>query len=71
MTDEEYINFIVDERIELLLQRKRDKLETDMLGKVISAFQEEEGKIQLKVETTINLLVDQLIQEESKYTLRH
>lgn len=69
MTDEEYVDFIIDERISLLMQRKREAFEKEMMDKIRSDLNVMDFETQLEIETCLNLLIDQIAQSEMKLYL--
>ena len=69
MTNEEYVNFIIEERISLLLQRQREDFEVGMMDKIRSGLKMESSEMRLEIETYLNLLIDQIAQSEIKLYL--
>lgn len=66
MTDEEYVDFIIEERISLLLQRQKENFEVKMMDKISSGLNVENSETRLEMETNLNLLIDQIAQSEIK-----
>ncbi|MCI8548833.1 MAG: hypothetical protein HFJ38_08150 [Bacilli bacterium] len=69
MADEEYVNFIIEERISLLLQRQRGDFEVEMMDKIRAGLNVENSETRLEIETYLNLLIDQIAQSEIKLYL--
>lgn len=69
MTDEEYVDFIIEERISLLLQRQKEDFEVKMMDIIRSDLNVENSETRLEMETNLNLLIDQIAQSEIKLYL--
>lgn len=66
MTDKEFMEFMVDERIAMLLQKDREKRETDMMDESDEFLKDVDEETRLQVETCINLLINQMAVSEMK-----
>lgn len=69
MTDGEYVDFIIEERISLLLQRQKEDFEVKMMDIIRSGLNVENSETRLEMETNLNLLIDQIAQSEIKLYL--
>lgn len=66
MTDKEFMEFVVDERIAMLLQRDKEKWETEMMDGADEFLKDVDEEIRLQMETYINLLINQMAVSEMK-----
>lgn len=66
MTDKEFIEFVVDERIAMLLQKDKEQQETEMMDEVDELLKNVDEETRLQMETHINLLVNQMAVSEMK-----
>lgn len=66
MTDKEFMEFVVDERIAMLLQKDREKRETEMMDEVDEFLKNADEETRLQMETCINLLINQMAVSEMK-----
>lgn len=66
MTDKEFMEFVVDERIAMLLQKDRENRETDIMDESDEFLKDVDEKTRLQVETCINLLINQMAVSEMK-----
>lgn len=66
MTDKEYIDFVIEERIAVLLQTKMEEREKEMMDDTSKTIEGLGEEVRLQVETCMNLLIDKMADSEVK-----
>lgn len=66
MTDKEYMDFVIEERIAVLLQVKMEEREKEMMADASKTIEGLDEEVRLQVETCVNLLIDKMADSEVK-----
>lgn len=66
MTDKEYLDLMIEERIAVLLQTKMEEREKEMMGDASKTIEGLDEEVRLQVETCMNLLIDKMADSEVK-----